>query len=172
MHVTFISLYDTGAAGPRSISSFLKSHGHRASIIFYGEMGRTHKEFHQFSKIEYVQSAVNGCSGRDKQELIRVLQKLNPDMIAMSLRSAFIQTAIELTEELKRNFSIPILWGGIHPTLCSEESIQYADIICRGEGEFPMLNLSNALNKGKQTNRSLHHPGHHQSRPFRLGKDL
>ena len=149
MHVTFISLYDTGAAGPRSILSFLKSHGHRASIIFYGEMGRTHKEFHQFSKIEYVQSAVNWCSGRDKQELIQVLQKLNPDVIAMSLRSAFIQTAIELTEELKRNFSIPILWGGIHPTLCSEESIQYADIICRGEGEFPMLDLLNALQEGK-----------------------
>ena len=145
MHITLISLYDTGAAGLRSISSFLKSRGHRVSTIFYGEMGRTHKEFHQFSKIEYSESGVNWCSERDKHELIQLIQKLNPDLIGISLRSAFVQTAIELTEELRESLLIPILWGGIHPTICPEESIQYADIICRGEGEFPAHDLLNAM---------------------------
>ena len=151
MHIALISLYDIGAAGLRSLSSFLKSNGHRVSLIFFGEMGRTHKEFHQFSKIEYDQNVVRWCDDRDKQEFIQVLQKLNPDLIGISLRSAFFLTAIEVTESLKKFFSVPIVWGGIHPTICPEESIQHSDIICRGEGEFPILTLSNALAEGKDT---------------------
>jgi radical SAM superfamily enzyme YgiQ (UPF0313 family) len=149
MHIALVSLYDIGASGLRSLSSFLQLHGHQVSMIFFGEMGRTHKEFHQFSKIEYSQNVAKWCDDRDKQELMRVLQKLNPDLIGISLRSAFVQTAIELTEGLKKNFSVPITWGGIHPTICPEESIQHTDIICRGEGEFPILALSNALAEGK-----------------------
>ncbi len=146
MHIAFISLYDTGAAGLRSISAFLKSHGHRVSIIFYGEMGRTHKEFHQFSKIVY-QNAPKWCYEKDQRELIETLKQLNPDLIGISLRSAFFPTAIKLTKELKNHLTVPILWGGIHPTICPEESIQHTDVICLGEGEFPMWDLLSALEK-------------------------
>lgn len=149
MHFAFVSLYDTGAAGLRSLSAFLKSRGHRVSTLFYGEMGRTHKEFHQFSKIEYAQSAVKWCQGEHKQELINTLQQLNPDLIGISLRSAFVRTAEELTKTFKERLSVPILWGGIHPTLCPDESIQYADIVCRGEGEFPLLDIAQALDQGR-----------------------
>ena len=149
MHIALISLYDIGAAGLRSLSSFLKSNGHRVSLIFFGEMGRTYKEFHQFSKIELPQNIAKWCNDKDKQELIQLLQKLNPELIGISLRSAFVQTAIELTEGLKKNFSVPIVWGGIHPTICPEESIQHTDMICLGEGEFPILDLANSLAEGK-----------------------
>ncbi len=148
MHIALVSLYDTGAAGLRILSSLLKAHGHKVSVIFYGEMGRTHKEFHQFSKIEYAQSAVRWCGEGDKQEFIRLVRGLNPDLIGISLRSAFVPTAVELTGEMKKNVTAPILWGGIHPTLCPDESIQHADILCRGEGEFPLLDLVNALGEG------------------------
>jgi anaerobic magnesium-protoporphyrin IX monomethyl ester cyclase len=148
MHIAFVSLYDTGAIGLRGLSAFLKSHGHRVSIIFYGEMGRTHREFHQFSKIEYSMSTVKWCGDRDKEEFLGLIERLHPDLIGISLRSAFIQTAIELTGALKKQSSIPVIWGGIHPTLCPEESIQYADIICRGEGEFPFLDLIHAIEQG------------------------
>lgn len=148
MHFAFVSLYDTGAAGLRSISAFLKSRGHRVSVLFYGEMGRTHKEFHQFSKIEYAQSAVKWCQEEHQQELINALRQLHPDLIGISLRSAFIRTAKELTKAFKESFSVPILWGGIHPTLSPDESIQYADIVCRGEGELPLLDMGRAIDRG------------------------
>ena len=150
MHITFISLYDTGAAGLRSLSSFLMSRGHQVSLIFYGEMGRTHKEFHQFSKIELSQNVPRWCNDQDKQELIQRLRALNPELIGISLRSAFLQTAIELTKDIKKHFPAPILWGGIHPTICPEESILHADLICQGEGEYAMLDLVRALEQGKE----------------------
>jgi hypothetical protein len=30
---------------------------------------------------------------------------------------------------------IPLVWGGIHPTTEPEDSLNYADLIVRGEGE-------------------------------------
>jgi len=149
MHIVLISLYDTGAAGLRSLSSLLQLHGHRVSLIFYGEMGRTHKEFHQFSKIEYSQNVPMWCNEREREELVQVLRNLQPDLIGISLRSAFVQTAIELTEKIKEKLSTPIIWGGIHPTICPEESIQHTDMICLGEGEFPILDLANSLAEGE-----------------------
>jgi radical SAM superfamily enzyme YgiQ (UPF0313 family) len=149
MHIALISLYDTGAAGLRSLSSLLQLHGHRVSLIFYGEMGRTHKEFHQFSKIEYTEHVPNWCHEKETIELIQVLRNLKTDLIGISLRSAFFATAFELTRKIRENFSTPIIWGGIHPTICPEESIQHTDFICRGEGELPMMDLANSLAEGK-----------------------
>ena len=149
MHIALISLYDTGAAGLRSLSACLQSNGHRVSLIFYGEMGRTHKEFHQFSKIEYSEHVPIWCHEREKVELVQILRNLEADLIGISLRSAFVQTAIELTKKIKENFSTPIIWGGIHPTICPEESIRHADMICLGEGELPMVDLANSLAAGK-----------------------
>lgn len=149
MHIVLISLYDTGAAGLRSLSSLLQLHGHRVSLIFYGQMGRTHKEFHQFSKIEYTEHVPNWCHEKETIELIQVLRNLKTDLIGISLRSAFFATAVELTRKIRENFSTPIIWGGIHPTICPEESIQHTDFICRGEGELPMMDLANSLAEGK-----------------------
>lgn len=150
MHIVLMSLYDSGAAGIRSLSSFLKSHGHRVSLLFYGELGRTHMEFHQFSKIEYSQNVPRWCDENDRTALMDLLNRLNPDVVGISLRSGFLPTAVELTEEIKRRISVPILWGGIHPTICPDESIQHADWICRGEGEHALLDLIEALRKGRE----------------------
>ena len=44
---------------------------------------------------------------------------------------------------------MPIVWGGIYPPICPEESIQHTDMICLGEREFPILDLANSLAEGK-----------------------
>jgi len=38
-----------------------------------------------------------------------------------------------------------VIWGGVHPTIRPEESIQYADIICIGDGEETMVELAGAI---------------------------
>jgi radical SAM superfamily enzyme YgiQ (UPF0313 family) len=40
------------------------------------------------------------------------------------------------------------VWGGIHPTINPEECAQYADVICRVEGEGFMLDLLRRLELG------------------------
>lgn len=43
--------------------------------------------------------------------------------------------------------AIPIVWGGIHPTLLPEQTVrsQYADIVCVGEGDQTLLDIVTAL---------------------------
>ena len=37
------------------------------------------------------------------------------------------------------------MWGGIHPTVCPAECLEYADIVCVGEGEGAVLELLNKM---------------------------
>lgn len=42
---------------------------------------------------------------------------------------------------------IPIVWGGVHPSLIPEQTLEsdYVDIVCRGEGERVVVELAKAL---------------------------
>ncbi len=53
-----------------------------------------------------------------------------------------------LTEGVKKKINIPVIWGGVHPTVAPEECLDIADYICVGEGEAAMLELADSLAKG------------------------
>lgn len=42
---------------------------------------------------------------------------------------------------------VPIVWGGVHPTLLPEQTTasKYVDVVVRGEGEIAIVDLANAL---------------------------
>lgn len=51
----------------------------------------------------------------------------------------------------KINPYIPIVWGGMHPTVLPEETLktcEYSDIVCRKEGEASGVELAKALQRG------------------------
>ncbi|NQT07029.1 MAG: radical SAM protein [Candidatus Omnitrophica bacterium] len=57
------------------------------------------------------------------------------------------------TAELVRKIDpgIPIVWGGMHPTVLPEETLrtsEFADIVCRKEGEVTVPELAKALQRG------------------------
>jgi radical SAM superfamily enzyme YgiQ (UPF0313 family) len=113
--------------GVASISALLKSSNHEVSGIVYG-------------------------SKTDIKELFRKIEYFKPDIISFSITTPQFSIANEIMKKVKNNFSKPIIAaGGIHPTLCPEEVIKEcpADVICIGEGEYPMLDLANLIEQGK-----------------------
>jgi len=42
---------------------------------------------------------------------------------------------------------MPVIWGGIHPTVRPEECLKYADMVCIGEGELSLLELVDKMKK-------------------------
>ncbi|MFH2144548.1 MAG: radical SAM protein [Candidatus Omnitrophota bacterium] len=58
-----------------------------------------------------------------------------------------IHYALAAAKFIRENSRIPIVWGGIHPTLMAEQSIRNncIDIIVRGEGEITFAKLVQAL---------------------------
>lgn len=64
-----------------------------------------------------------------------------------------IQTmhSAELSKKIKKKSNIPILWGGIHPSLCSQQCIneEYIDYIIIGEGEITAIEFAQRLMAGQ-----------------------
>lgn len=57
--------------------------------------------------------------------------------------------AVSITEYLKTHgVAAPIIWGGIQPTVEPEECLEYADIVCLGEGEDALVELLDHMSKG------------------------
>ena len=135
-HIALISLYSTDAIGLRYIHSVLKDHGHKVSLILFKEL--------------YLAADLMSLPSEEEYRLlIDLLKKLKPDIVGISLRSSYFKIASEITKRIKKELSLPVIWGGTHPTISPEESIQVADIICIGEGEYPLLELAERISSSQ-----------------------
>jgi len=86
--------------------------------------------------------------GRD--EFISRLKQSNPDLVAISSCTNMMPYSRELAFWAKQaSDKIPVICGGVHSTLCPEESISFDsfDMICLGEGEEALLELCDRLEK-------------------------
>jgi radical SAM superfamily enzyme YgiQ (UPF0313 family) len=63
-----------------------------------------------------------------------------------------ITNALKIAESIrKKSVSMPLIWGGIHPSLMPEQTARnrFVDIVVRGEGEETLLELIERLEAGK-----------------------
>jgi len=75
---------------------------------------------------------------------------LDADLLAFSTTTNAFPYAAEYADKLKKRHNVLTICGGIHPTLHPEYAIAAPglDIICIGEGEFPLLELCNCIETG------------------------
>ncbi len=73
----------------------------------------------------------------------------NPLFVGISCMSGLqIKYALEFARQVRlQNSSIPLVWGGVHPTLLPDQTArnELVDIVVRGEGELIIKDLANAL---------------------------
>lgn len=80
------------------------------------------------------------------EHIQRFISKNSPKLIGMSLMSTEYNDIRHLTRYLKENFKLlPIIWGGIHPTIAPEICLEYADYVCIGEGEIMFSELIGSI---------------------------
>lgn len=62
-----------------------------------------------------------------------------------------IEYALEISQFVKERSKVPIVWGGVHASLLSKQTLEnkYIDIVVQGEGEITLLELAEALKKGR-----------------------
>jgi len=121
--VDFSNVYSFSA---RSISSYLKSRGFGAATIHYnsGNVGDLFSPLSDKS-LELLYDYCKDC-----------------DVVGISVLSThYLNRAIQINNFLKSRIKAPIIWGGV-PVICDPYFyLQYADIICAGEGEAVMTDL-------------------------------
>jgi anaerobic magnesium-protoporphyrin IX monomethyl ester cyclase len=131
MKVTLISPHDLSAwdFGIRSLSAVLKKEGHSVRLIFM--------------PLHAGQRTINSDTLKQTIDL-----SADSGLIGLSVMTSFFSGMAVVTGMLKDNLNIPILWGGIHPTLRPDECLKHADMVCVGEGEETLIDVVNNLERG------------------------
>jgi radical SAM superfamily enzyme YgiQ (UPF0313 family) len=137
MKVTLISPYtDITSFGIRTLSTHIKNHGYATQLIFLPDpFGDDLKIGVQRYQDEILKRVVSLCS--------------HSDLIGISVMTNFFDGAAQITKKLKEHLEIPIIWGGVHPTIRPLESLEHADMVCIGEGEDAFLELLNKMSAGE-----------------------
>lgn len=117
--------------GLRTMASYIISNGHNAELIFLPR-----KEIN--NNIDYPDSIYD--------DLFKLI--LDADIVGISFVSNYIGQAKFLTKKIKGQTSKLVIWGGIHTMAKPLESLEYADMICLGEGEEALLTLLNKMESG------------------------
>ena len=133
--VLLIGLYDSKLLGIRYLSSSLLVAGHHTDIAFLKTFNSHNTK--EPTEVEY-------------ELLYSLIERLAPDVIGISVMCSFYLDIVrKITIDIKSRFKVPMLWGGAVVTLFPEKSLEYADIVFRGEGEDAVCELVNALDKGE-----------------------
>jgi radical SAM superfamily enzyme YgiQ (UPF0313 family) len=129
--VVLISTFERiESTGLRILSACLKQAGFETRIVFLPD----------------ICGPMSG-SGYDEERVpARALEQIaglceGAALIGIGLMTSSFGLARRLTQSLRTTVSVPIVWGGIHPTLCPEECLRYADLVCIGEGEQTVVEL-------------------------------
>jgi radical SAM superfamily enzyme YgiQ (UPF0313 family) len=121
---------DITAPGVRILSAVLRRAGHRVRTLFLQDVSLLpERKYHPDFTRKYSPNV---------QKQVAELAK-GFDLVGISLMTNYFNHAVQLTEYLHAQLDIPVIWGGVHPTICPEESLQFADVVCIGEGEEAML---------------------------------
>lgn len=122
------------------LSSYLKSHGQQVDLIF---------EPKQFDRAYIRNPFLAKLLSREKDNLEKI-KEIKPDLIGFSCTTAHYQWALSFAKKVREKYpKIPIIFGGIHPTLLPELVLKQkcVDFVCVGEGEGPLLELLLSLSK-------------------------
>lgn len=129
MNVLLIS-FSLESLNVRQLSSCLKEQNHQCHVHHYLERRIDQKDF---------------------DVLLENIKKINPELIGLSVLTDDFHLASILSQNLKKHFHVPIIWGGPHPSLCPEVCLKYADYACIHEGENALLELCNKLEANQET---------------------
>lgn len=80
-----------------------------------------------------------------KEYLRMRIEKFHPDIVGFSVMSFTYNQALMMTKFIKKNYNLPIIYGGIHAILMPEQIInnKEVDMICTCEGEKVLEELLN-----------------------------
>jgi len=88
------------------------------------------------------------ADAREVAFLAEEIARHRPALFCVSLTSGHFKLAAEITEAVRSRIRTTVLWGGIHPTVMPEQCLEYADVVCRGEGEDALVEMARAVRDG------------------------
>lgn len=133
--IGIVSMYDVENNAVRILAGTLRQGGHHVAEIYFKD---------------WISNHLDPATDEELTNLIKVIADEHLDLVCLSIRaSAYYNAARILTDHIHDVLDIPVLWGGMHPTLVPTECIQTADMVLQGEGELALLELADRLQAGR-----------------------
>lgn len=133
MRILLIGLEDLVAGiGIRYLSAYLKKEGHEPYILF-SPKPRPSVDRPAMESVSELKTICGFAAG------------LDVDAIGISLMTHHFYRAVALTGVFRETFSVPIIWGGAHPTYVHKECTSHADYIGIGEAELSLAEFMDRL---------------------------
>lgn len=131
--------------GIEYLSSVLKAAGHHTELIFDPGIGDVEYKFNFLERFF-----------DHTERMIELAKDYNPDLIAFSCLTNLYPWVSKMCRLIKQKMDVPIIVGGMHPTMLPGFVISNPDIdmICIGEGEGAILELVSSL-EDKKNNYSI-----------------
>jgi radical SAM superfamily enzyme YgiQ (UPF0313 family) len=144
-----------------TLSAVLEAHGHRCLTIYFKEY--VCRPSTALDDVEVADNcvfivgkgrdALTNCykpiTDKEIQLLFDVFREFKPDLVGFSLVTQMLPAAAKLSNLIREQFDVPIVWGGMGPTIEPERCLRDADIVCLGEGDGAMLDLADAVDRGE-----------------------
>ena len=132
--IGIVSTWDVENNAVRILAASLREADHHCAEIYFKDWLSNH---------------LDPATDQQLENLVRVIRREQLNLVCISIRaSAYAQQAQMITEYLQERIDIPVLWGGMHPTLVGDECIEHADMILQGEGELALVDLADRLRDG------------------------
>jgi len=136
MKIGLLSPYpDLCSLGLRLLSSCLKREGYQTRLVFLPDPAGDHVPH---GEPRYSETIL--------QDALSLLKDV--DLVGMTVMTPYFEGAAQIASHLRKTYDGPVLWGGIHPTIRPEESLEWADWVCIGEGEGALLEVAAKLREG------------------------
>ncbi len=134
VRVGIVSMYDVENNAVRILAATLRQGGHHVAEIYFKD---------------WISNHLDPATDVELDNLVSVVRDETLDFVCLSIRaSAYYNAARILTDHLHDVLDIPVLWGGMHPTLMGAQCIQTADMVLQGEGELALLDLADRIRDG------------------------
>lgn len=139
------------------IAAMLEKKGYYTRI-YNANVGQETKEFKLYDPINRSRSHnkyVSALKNKDHyvwQEIKKVIEDFKPDVVGITTTSEMYGSSVKVANLSKEVFpEVPVVLGGVHCTICPDQVIKEknVDIVVRGEGEYAMLEICNALKDKK-----------------------
>ena len=127
--------------GVEYLVAVLKEAGHEVELLFDSGVGDI--EF----KLNFLKRYM-----KTEEVMLEKARKFQPQLIAVSCLNNLTLWAKQMCKLFKKEFNVPILVGGLQPTMVPEMFFRDdwdVDILCRGEGEDAILELCNSIEAGQ-----------------------
>jgi pyruvate-formate lyase-activating enzyme len=127
--------------GIQCLSAFLKRAGHRTALV---------NDPNLFDN-SYVHFPALSAFFEDTAHILGQLEAERPDLVALPAVTDDYKWALKWARRIKERMDVPVVFGNVHPTFHSEETLRQdcVDYVVRGEGELTLLELVEAL-EGKR----------------------